>query len=190
MPVFSGYYELCYKQFMGSALISFQVLVRLEGGIGVSLINKVPEELVFVSLTGINVHYTQLAASHMLELSIQDVQVDNQLIGTTQPFMLYVTPLSNENEVIETGPAVQVNAVKFPSKSALTNIYKVTEQTAARCVHKGGSQGQATADETKLIFNPLPQTQSCRYLLTGEALETKQKGSVPLLSHKRMVTVI
>lgn len=51
--------------------------------------------------------------------------MDNQLIGTTQPFMLYVTPLSNENEVIETGPAVQVNAVKFPSKSALTNIYKV-----------------------------------------------------------------
>lgn len=51
--------------------------------------------------------------------------MDNQLIGTTQPFMLYVTPLSNENEAVETGPAVQVNAVKFPSKSALTNIYKV-----------------------------------------------------------------
>lgn len=49
--------------------------MRLEGGIGVSLINKVPEELVFASLTGINIHYTQLAASHMLELSIQDVQV-------------------------------------------------------------------------------------------------------------------
>lgn len=49
--------------------------MRLEGGIGVSLINKVPEELVFASLTGINVHYTQLATSHMLELSIQDVQV-------------------------------------------------------------------------------------------------------------------
>ncbi|XP_046280637.1 intermembrane lipid transfer protein VPS13D isoform X2 [Marmota monax] len=109
-----------------------EVLVRLEGGIGVSLINKVPEELVFASLTGINVHYTQLATSHMLELSIQDVQVDNQLIGTTQPFMLYVTPLSNENEVIETGPAVQVNAVKSPSKSALTNIYKHLMVTAQR----------------------------------------------------------
>ncbi|KAF7483845.1 Hypothetical predicted protein [Marmota monax] len=68
----------------------------------------------------------------MLELSIQDVQVDNQLIGTTQPFMLYVTPLSNENEVIETGPAVQVNAVKSPSKSALTNIYKHLMVTAQR----------------------------------------------------------
>lgn len=109
-----------------------EVLVRLEGGIGLSLINKVPEELVFASLTGINVHYTQLATSHMLELSIQDVQVDNQLIGTTQPFMLYVTPLSNENEAIETGPAVQVNAVKFPSKSALTNIYKHLMITAQR----------------------------------------------------------
>lgn len=109
-----------------------EVLVKLEGGIGLSLINKVPEELVFASLTGINVHYTQLATSHMLELSIQDVQVDNQLIGTTQPFMLYVTPLSNENEVIETGPAVQVNAVKFPSKSTLTNIYKHLMVTAQR----------------------------------------------------------
>ncbi|XP_045402048.1 vacuolar protein sorting-associated protein 13D isoform X3 [Lemur catta] len=109
-----------------------EVLVKLEGGIGLSLINKVPEELVFASLTGINVHYTQLATSHMLELSIQDVQVDNQLIGTTQPFMLYVTPLSNENEVIDTGPAVQVNAVKVPSKSALTNIYKHLMITAQR----------------------------------------------------------
>ncbi|XP_007491817.2 intermembrane lipid transfer protein VPS13D isoform X1 [Monodelphis domestica] len=109
-----------------------EVLVKLEGGIGLSLINKTPEELVFASLTGINVHYTQLATSHMLELSIQDVQVDNQLIGTTQPFMLFVTPLSNENEVIETGPAVQVNAVKFPSKSSLTNIYKHLMITAQR----------------------------------------------------------
>ncbi|XP_073937430.1 intermembrane lipid transfer protein VPS13D isoform X6 [Castor canadensis] len=112
--------------------LELEVLVRLEGGIGVSLINKVPEELIFASLSGINVHYTQLASSHMLELSIQDVQVDNQLIGTTQPFMLYVTPLSNENEVTETGPAVQVNAVKFPSKSALTNIYKHLLVTAQR----------------------------------------------------------
>ncbi|KAK2491745.1 hypothetical protein MC885_013715 [Smutsia gigantea] len=109
-----------------------EVLVKLEGGIGLSLINKIPEELVFASLTGISVHYTQLATSHMLELSIQDVQVDNQLIGTTQPFMLYVTPLSNENEVIETGPAVQVNAVKFPSRSVLTNIYKHLMITAQR----------------------------------------------------------
>lgn len=61
--------------------------MRLEGGIGLSLINKVPEELVFASLTGINVHYTQLATSHMLELSVQDVQVreSSELFNSNNP---------------------------------------------------------------------------------------------------------
>lgn len=52
-----------------------QVLVKLEGGIGLSLVNKVPEELVFASLTNINVHYTQLSTGQVLELSVQDIQV-------------------------------------------------------------------------------------------------------------------
>lgn len=49
--------------------------MKLEGGIGLSLVNKVPEELVFASLTRINVHYTQLSTSQVLELSVQDIQV-------------------------------------------------------------------------------------------------------------------
>ncbi|XP_074831975.1 intermembrane lipid transfer protein VPS13D isoform X2 [Carettochelys insculpta] len=109
-----------------------EVLVKLEGGIGLSLVNKVPEELVFSSLTGINVHYTQLLTSQVLELSIEDVQVDNQLIGTTQPFMLFLTPRISENEIIETGPAIQLNAMKFPSKNALTDIYKHLMITARK----------------------------------------------------------
>ncbi|KAM6240877.1 intermembrane lipid transfer protein VPS13D isoform 4-T4 [Porphyrio hochstetteri] len=109
-----------------------EVLVKLEGGIGLSLVNKVPEELVFACLTRINVHYTQLSTSQVLELSVQDIQVDNQLIGTTQPFMLFLTPKMSENEPVETGPAVQVNAMKFPSKSALTDIYKHLMITARK----------------------------------------------------------
>ncbi|NWY00497.1 VP13D protein, partial [Nothoprocta ornata] len=109
-----------------------QVLVKLEGGIGLSLVNKVPEELIFASLTKINVHYTQLSTSQVLELSVQDVQVDNQLLGTTRPFMLFLTPKMSENEPIETGPAVQVNAMKFPSKNALTDIYKHLMITARK----------------------------------------------------------
>uniref|UniRef100_A0A8C2SZ41 Vacuolar protein sorting 13 homolog D n=1 Tax=Coturnix japonica TaxID=93934 RepID=A0A8C2SZ41_COTJA len=110
-----------------------EVLVKLEGGIGLSLVNKVPEELIFASLTRINVHYTQMSASQVLELSVQDVQVDNQLIGTTRPFMLFLTPRMNENEpVVETAPAVEVNAMKFPSKNALTDIYKHLMITARK----------------------------------------------------------
>lgn len=51
--------------------------------------------------------------------------MDNQLIGTTQPLMLFLTPRMSENEPVEAGPAVQINAMKFPSKNTMTDIYKV-----------------------------------------------------------------
>ncbi|XP_069467009.1 intermembrane lipid transfer protein VPS13D [Ambystoma mexicanum] len=108
-----------------------EVLVKLDGGIGLSLINKIPEELVFASLTGINVHYTQLEANLVLELNIQNVQVDNQLLGSTQSVVLYVTP-NSEDETTEVGPAVQINAMKFPSKNALTDLYKHLMVTAQK----------------------------------------------------------
>uniref|UniRef100_UPI00398EEC11 intermembrane lipid transfer protein VPS13D isoform X3 n=1 Tax=Pristiophorus japonicus TaxID=55135 RepID=UPI00398EEC11 len=103
-----------------------EVLVKLDGGVGLSLVNKAPEELVFTTLTGIDVHYTQTATGQMLEVSIQDVQIDNQLLGTTQPVILSLTPnsLENETESIESGPAIQINAMKIPSKSALTELFK------------------------------------------------------------------
>uniref|UniRef100_A0A4W3GI10 Vacuolar protein sorting 13 homolog D n=1 Tax=Callorhinchus milii TaxID=7868 RepID=A0A4W3GI10_CALMI len=103
-----------------------EVLVKLDGGIGLSLISKVPEELVFTSLTVIDIHYTQTVGSQMLELSIQDIQIDNQLLGTTQPILLSLTPNSVENETdyVEAGPAVQINAMQIPSKSPLTELFK------------------------------------------------------------------
>jgi hypothetical protein len=52
-----------------------QVLVNLEEGLGVSLINKLPEELVFTTLAGIDVHFTRTASNEVLELSIQTIQV-------------------------------------------------------------------------------------------------------------------
>lgn len=58
-----------------SVCVALQVLVNLEEGVGVSLVNKVPEELVFMMLSGIRVHFTRTAAHEVLELSIQRIQV-------------------------------------------------------------------------------------------------------------------
>lgn len=55
--------------------LALQVLVTLEEGVGVSLVNKVPEELVFVTLSGIRVHFTRTATNEVLEVSVQRVQV-------------------------------------------------------------------------------------------------------------------
>ncbi|CAG5986542.1 unnamed protein product [Menidia menidia] len=102
-----------------------EVLVSLEEGLGVSLVNKVPEELVFATLSGVDVHFTRTEANEVLELSIQNIQVDNQLLGTTQPVMLCVTPSSGEAGVSDSGPALQVNSVKVPSRLMLTDLFKL-----------------------------------------------------------------
>lgn len=51
--------------------------------------------------------------------------LDNQLLGTTQPVMLCVTPSSIESSGVDSGPALQVNSVKVPSNLMLTDLYKV-----------------------------------------------------------------
>lgn len=53
------------------------MLVNLEEGLGVSLVNKVPEELVFTTLSGIDVHFIRTAVNEVLELSIQNIQVSS-----------------------------------------------------------------------------------------------------------------
>ncbi|XP_028308916.1 vacuolar protein sorting-associated protein 13D isoform X3 [Gouania willdenowi] len=107
-----------------------EILVNLEEGLGVSLVNKVPEELVFATFSGIDVHFTRTAANEVLELSIQNIQVDNQLLGTTQPVMLYMTPSSSDSIASECGPALQVNSVKVPSSLLLTDLFKHLMMTA------------------------------------------------------------
>lgn len=47
----------------------------MEDGVGLSLVNKVPEELVFATLSGISLHFTRTAASQVLELSVKTIQV-------------------------------------------------------------------------------------------------------------------
>lgn len=51
--------------------------------------------------------------------------MDNQLLGTTHPVMLCVTPDFIESTAVDSGPALQVNAVKVPSSLMLTDLYKV-----------------------------------------------------------------
>uniref|UniRef100_A0A672LEB6 Vacuolar protein sorting 13 homolog D n=1 Tax=Sinocyclocheilus grahami TaxID=75366 RepID=A0A672LEB6_SINGR len=109
-----------------------EVLVNLEEGVGLSLVNKLPEELVFATLSGIDVHFIRTTASQVLELTVKDIQVDNQLLGTTHPVMLCVAPSSSESSAVDSGPALQVNSVKVPSSLMLTDLYKHLMVTARR----------------------------------------------------------
>ncbi|XP_023192292.1 vacuolar protein sorting-associated protein 13D isoform X1 [Xiphophorus maculatus] len=109
-----------------------EVLVNLEEGLGVSLVNKLPEELIFVTLSGVDVHFTVTAVTKVLDLRIQNIQVDNQLLGTTQPVMLCVSPSTADDSANEGGPALQVNSVKIPSSLMFTELFKHLMVTARR----------------------------------------------------------
>uniref|UniRef100_A0A8C2JST0 Vacuolar protein sorting 13 homolog D n=1 Tax=Cyprinus carpio TaxID=7962 RepID=A0A8C2JST0_CYPCA len=105
-----------------------EVLVTLEEGVGLSLVNKVPEELVFATLSGIDVHFIRTTANRSLFSHL--FQVDNQLLGTTHPVMLCVTPSSIESSAVDLGHALQINSVKVPSSLMLTDLYKHLMVTA------------------------------------------------------------
>ena len=52
-----------------------QVSISLEEGVGISLINSLPEELLFASLKGLRADASLVSLSHKFSLSVQDVQV-------------------------------------------------------------------------------------------------------------------
>lgn len=51
--------------------------------------------------------------------------------------MLCVTPGSSESSVGDSGPALQVNAVKVPSSLMLTELFKVRSAVCVPCLHSG-----------------------------------------------------
>lgn len=72
------------------SLGEYHVNVKLTKGLGISLISKRPrEELAYVSLEAIALEAVATPVIRSLDLSIGDMQIDNQLFETPCPVMLY-----------------------------------------------------------------------------------------------------
>ena len=66
--------------------------VDLATGLGLSLISSKPaEELIFSRFAGIKLDFVDTPASKSLELSIDDVQIDNQLFEAQCTSVLYIS---------------------------------------------------------------------------------------------------
>uniref|UniRef100_A0A8C4Q045 Vacuolar protein sorting 13 homolog D n=1 Tax=Eptatretus burgeri TaxID=7764 RepID=A0A8C4Q045_EPTBU len=110
-----------------------EVYVKMAGGVGISLIGGVrdsTEEVAFFCLRGVHVHFQPTSAgAHSLEVSVADVQVDNQLLNAGQEVVLSVATSTSassprHNTRSEPQPALQLSAVKASSTSPLTDIFK------------------------------------------------------------------
>ncbi|KAI5737130.1 hypothetical protein M8J76_010314 [Diaphorina citri] len=71
----------------------FELNVHLPHGMGISLVSRSPpEELLFAQLTSILLDIHRIRNRESIHLSIQDIQVDNELFGAQCPTILYVCP--------------------------------------------------------------------------------------------------
>lgn len=61
-------------------LILFQLDVNLKGGVGVSLVNKVPEELLYITLKNITLSYRSNQRGTTLEMSVANIQVPSFIL--------------------------------------------------------------------------------------------------------------
>ena len=52
-----------------------QVVVSLKAGVGISLVNHVPEELVYITLKNIEVKLSSTSSGQILDASVGNIQV-------------------------------------------------------------------------------------------------------------------
>uniref|UniRef100_A0A8W8MIY9 Intermembrane lipid transfer protein VPS13-like C-terminal domain-containing protein n=1 Tax=Magallana gigas TaxID=29159 RepID=A0A8W8MIY9_MAGGI len=101
-----------------------EICMSLKGGLGVSLVNHTPEELVYISLQNISLEYLSNPNSTTADISVASVQVDNQLFTATRPVLLYVTPTPSTRDGPDNRPALHVVAQKVPNSKWNAEIYK------------------------------------------------------------------
>ena len=56
-------------------MATFQLKLRLPEGVGISLVNNVPEELLYLEFKGINVNYSCDNGEQIIDASIYNIKV-------------------------------------------------------------------------------------------------------------------
>ena len=109
--------------------------VRLSTGLGLSIVSRKPaEELLFARFAGIALELVRSGINVTLNLSVSNVQIDNQLFEAQCTSVLYIARTSRSDG--HDRPAIEVAAEKLPSKNQNAEIYKhLIVSVKPLCVH-------------------------------------------------------
>ena len=105
----------------------YHVNLNLVRGVGLSLVSRRPcEELAYISFEDIYTEIINTPVIKSLDLSVRDLQIDNQLFETTCPIFLYTIKNSSDELVEDRLPALQLNVkvLSSPNKNAV--IFEVS----------------------------------------------------------------
>ncbi|KAJ1957836.1 Vacuolar protein sorting-associated protein 13, partial [Linderina pennispora] len=108
----------------GDEKTNFVFRLGLEGGIGVSLINKYASEILFATLSDVELKLTDSTSNQTARLTVKWVQIDNQIYGALYPIVLYPTTLGVATPGTATPPALQAVVVRAKDNSYGVEYFK------------------------------------------------------------------
>lgn len=119
-------------------------------GVGLSLLNKRLVEVVYLTLQGIRIEYTQSDTAQGIVFSCESVQIDNQLQEGLYPVVLQPTPLprsNGNNGPIRAPPVIQVSLI-------VLNDNGMSAGTNAACVESVQSTALRSSNTHPSCFKP------------------------------------
>lgn len=102
---------------------TFSLNVNLEG-IGISVINRKMQELVYASFRGLTARYADSTTSVSYDIAIKWIQIDNQLFGGLYPILLYPSVIPKDGKELEIHPSLQASAIVLKDESHGVTYFK------------------------------------------------------------------
>ncbi|ODO11680.1 hypothetical protein I350_00464 [Cryptococcus amylolentus CBS 6273] len=95
---------------------TLNVVVELEG-IGISVITRKPDELLYLSLRGLKLGYSDYPQYYDAFIDCKWIQIDNQLFGGIFPIILYPTVVPKDGKELDSHPTLQSSVTILKDQS-------------------------------------------------------------------------
>ncbi|WWC86271.1 uncharacterized protein L201_001144 [Kwoniella dendrophila CBS 6074] len=105
-----------YETVSVSEKATLNVIVEFEG-IGISVITKRPDELLYVSVRGLKLGYSDYPQYYDAFVDCKWIQIDNQLFGGLFPIILYPTVVPKDGKELESHPTLQASVAVLKDQS-------------------------------------------------------------------------
>ena len=107
----------------GKQVNKFKIQVSFEG-LGLSVINQNLEELMYITMKGLELRYNDSKMYQSISWKLKWFQVDNQLFGSMFPSVVYPTVINNVQEELDSHPCFSGSITKVNDKTRGLVYYK------------------------------------------------------------------
>ncbi|GJN91455.1 hypothetical protein Rhopal_004478-T1 [Rhodotorula paludigena] len=102
---------------------TFSFGLSLEG-IGISIVNRRMQELVYASFRGVTAKYSDSTTNVAYDLGIKWIQIDNQLFGGLYPILLYPSVIPKDGKELDVHPSLQASAIILKDEAHGVTYFK------------------------------------------------------------------